>query len=343
MSKNNKLSESTQQQAVAEAERVVVELQAKRDAHVERGRELDERRKSLSYAAHVQHDPASRKTLDALNEEVAKHGSELQSLSDAIGEAAQRLWTAQQAQAREHERSAIMEDQKRSKEFRELGPFLDKATDNLRRGLMALKKNAASVGKDFRHVQTLHRVLSVALFDTPFRDAFGVPDANDRRTFATFSGVINQWCNSRDANLQHELQALDGEQTKTTEAAMPQVLTRLRVDEISAVTKGAGEGTRIVLMKRDAPRRKAFGYAMGKGGNLPRRHWLSVAHDPELVARGSNAFSCADSAHGRGIAAWISPTFGSTTWSRMCMRSQQASYGKTQRGTNDGPTPRTNP
>jgi len=32
---------------------------------------------------------------------------------------------------------------------------------------------------------------------------------------------------------------------------MPKVLSRLRVDEVSCVTKGAGEGTKIVLMKRD--------------------------------------------------------------------------------------------
>jgi hypothetical protein len=31
---------------------------------------------------------------------------------------------------------------------------------------------------------------------------------------------------------------------------MPRILTKLRVDEVSAVTRGAGEGTRIVLMKR---------------------------------------------------------------------------------------------
>jgi hypothetical protein len=32
---------------------------------------------------------------------------------------------------------------------------------------------------------------------------------------------------------------------------MPRILKNIRIDEVSAVTKGAGEGTRIVLMKRD--------------------------------------------------------------------------------------------
>ena len=113
--------------------------------------------------------------------------------------------SSRRAQAREERKAQIKELQKLSKEYRELGPFLDKATDNLRRGLIALKQNASSVGRDFRHVQSLHRVLPVALFDTPFRDAFGVPDSNDRRTFASFSGVVNGWCDSNDAALRHEL------------------------------------------------------------------------------------------------------------------------------------------
>jgi hypothetical protein len=43
---------------------------------------------------------------------------------------------------------------------------------------------------------------------------------------------------------------------------MPKVLHKLRIDEISCVDRAAGEGTRVVLFKRDAPRSKAFGYAM---------------------------------------------------------------------------------
>ena len=32
---------------------------------------------------------------------------------------------------------------------------------------------------------------------------------------------------------------------------MPRILKNIRIDEVSAVTKGAGEGTRVVLMKRE--------------------------------------------------------------------------------------------
>jgi hypothetical protein len=147
--------------------------------------------------------------------EAALHAErELSEIESALVTARGKLADAQHALAREARRAVIVADQKLSKEFRELGGFLDKSVSNLRRGLLALQQNAASVGKDFRHVQTLHRVLSVALFDTPFRDAFGVPDANDRRNFSTFSGVIGQWCDSSDLALARELAALDDKQTE---------------------------------------------------------------------------------------------------------------------------------
>ena len=120
-------------------------------------------------------------------------------IDSALATARGKLTEAQQAQAREKRRARSRSSKSSARSFASLARSLDKATDNLRRGLIALKQNASIVGRDFRHVQTLHRVLSVALFDTPFRDAFGVPDSNDRRTFASFSGVVNGWCNSNDA------------------------------------------------------------------------------------------------------------------------------------------------
>jgi hypothetical protein len=154
-----------------------------------------------------------RAQLDKLNLEDATLAGELQSLDGALVEAGRRLQLAQQSAARAEHRAEIKDRRERSKQFRELGPFLDKATTNLQRGLLALGENASAVGKDFRHVQMLHRVLQVALFDTPFRDAFGVPDHPTRRSFASFSGVINQWCDAYDANLARQSAALDGNQT----------------------------------------------------------------------------------------------------------------------------------
>jgi hypothetical protein len=78
---------------------------------------------------------------------------------------------------------------------------------------------------------------------------------------------------------------------------MPKVLTKLRIDEISSVDRGAGDGCKVVLYKRDT-RRKAFGYAMPsdfakatyRGGTGSRLHMIQnltpqeaahfLLHDP---------------------------------------------------------------
>jgi hypothetical protein len=204
---------------VAEAQAVVTRLEEKRAAAVQRGTDLADERADIAFKAHTTKDEKASKRLAEIHQAIAIHGSELASLDAALRAAATKVEHAEAALTVEQRRSQIKEQQKHSKEFRELGPFLDKATDNLRRGLKALQQNAASVGKDVRYVQMLHRVLQVALFDTPFRDAFGVPGHDERKSFATFSGVINQWCDSCDAGLKHELAAIDGERTNTTEAA----------------------------------------------------------------------------------------------------------------------------
>jgi hypothetical protein len=58
---------------------------------------------------------------------------------------------------------------------------------------------------------------------------------------------------------------------------MPKVLTKLRVDEISAVDRAAGEGTRIVLYKRDdSDERRGFYHRLfagvGKSSGRVARH-----------------------------------------------------------------------
>lgn len=216
---NNENAPSKLERAVTVAEQTVANLQSKRAVADARVEEIAIARKKLGFAVHADGNKDARAQLEKLNAEDAALAGEIQSLDGALVEANHRLGEARRALARDVRRSEIAERQKLSAEFRKIGPFLDKATADLRRGLIALKNNSAVVGRDFRHVQTLHRVLSVALFDTPFRDAFGVPDANDRRTFATFSGVVNQWCDGNDANLRHELEALDGAEQKKTEVA----------------------------------------------------------------------------------------------------------------------------
>jgi hypothetical protein len=199
------------------AEQIVADLQRKRSAAAARVEEIAIARGRLGFAVHATDDKAARAQLDKLNAEDTSLAGELQSLDGALTEATRLLAAARQAAARDARRAEIAEGRARLKEFRELGPFLDRSVSNLQRGLQTLRQNAAAVGKDHRHIFTLHRVLAVAFSGTPFKEAFPVPDSNDRRSFASFALVINAWCDNFDANLARELQALDDKQT--TEAA----------------------------------------------------------------------------------------------------------------------------
>jgi hypothetical protein len=191
------------------AEKIVGDLEEKSQRLARRGKEIGDRIAALGFKVHAENDAAARAELDKLSGEAVAHQAEMRSLGAAINQAANNVEAVRGVVAREVRRVAIKEQQKLVKQFKELGPFLDKATQNLRKGLIALKENSPVVGRDFRHVQTLSRCLQVALFDTPFRDAFGVPDHPTRQSFSNFSGVLNGWCDSCDSNLARELEALD--------------------------------------------------------------------------------------------------------------------------------------
>jgi hypothetical protein len=65
----------------------------------------------------------------------------------------------------------------------------------------------------------LYRCLLVALRGTPWEREFGVADSNDKRTFGSHAAILDGWCDSNERDFKYRLAALDGEQTKTTEAA----------------------------------------------------------------------------------------------------------------------------
>jgi hypothetical protein len=217
--KHNNKPQPSPAELIGQAESTIAALEAKREQLQQRVAEHASARERLSFQAHAMHDVEASRELSEAREAALHAERELSEVDSALTTARLRLDEARAAQARDERRAQIKEQQNLSREYRRLGPFLDDATDHLRRGLQALSKNAAGIGKDFRHVGMLHRVLQVAFFDTVFRDAFGVPDANDRRTFSTFAGVIGQWCDSCDASLAHELASLDGAPDKQTEAA----------------------------------------------------------------------------------------------------------------------------
>jgi hypothetical protein len=219
MSKDNKPEKPSPADLISKAEGDIARLEQKRQLLAQRAGEHAQARERLSYRAHVQQDVSASRELSEARETALRAEQELGEIDSALATARGKLAEARKAQAGEERRAAIKQLQQRSKEFRELGPFLDKAVDNLRRGAIALKENASAVGRDWRHVATLYRVLSVALAGTPFREVLPVADSNDRRTFANFTDVLNGWCDSHDASLARELAALGGEAEQTKEKA----------------------------------------------------------------------------------------------------------------------------
>jgi hypothetical protein len=196
------------------AEAIVAGLEAKRVACIKHGTDLADERSNVALAAHTG-DKAARKRLDEINSALAMHASELASIDVALRSAGEQVVSAERAKAREERRAEIKRLQEHSKNVRALGPFMDKGLDNLRDGLIALGKNAGGVGRDWRNVATLIRVLQVAFFDTPFRMEIAVPDFPARRDFPNFTQVIDGWCDSNDAALARELRGL-GESEQIT-------------------------------------------------------------------------------------------------------------------------------
>ena len=91
-------------------------------------------------AAHVQHDPESRKQLDAINAEIGTRASELQSFDDALATARGKL--ARRSRRRPARQSARRSSNSRSMndEVRKLGPWLDDALADYVGGLRGLLK-----------------------------------------------------------------------------------------------------------------------------------------------------------------------------------------------------------
>src|SRR3974377_1137546 len=99
------MSKKTKNDIVAEAERILQELEKRRADHAARRSELEDARKTHAYAAHAQHDAAASRLLDGIITEVAKHDQQTKALTDAIDEASRRVAFAREREQREQEKA----------------------------------------------------------------------------------------------------------------------------------------------------------------------------------------------------------------------------------------------
>jgi hypothetical protein len=114
------------------AEQIVHALVAKLQRLVEHGQEIGDQIAALGFRVHAENDAAARAELDRLSGEAVAHQAETRWLEAAVKQASDRAEAARGVVVRERRRVEIKEQQKLGKQFKELGPFCDRATGNLR-------------------------------------------------------------------------------------------------------------------------------------------------------------------------------------------------------------------
>jgi chromosome segregation ATPase len=178
------------------AARLVVELQAKRTAAVDRVTAIAEERKSVALAAHTG-DTAARKRLDALNLESTTIGAEIEGLDAAIAEAGDRLATAEAAEALEADRARARELRHALAEFTEHGRKLDEAmaavvaeSNALRTALHKMHSLGCEYPTDALALVNCRLAIGTALMQTPWKREFEHLAPGQRRTFGE---IIRGW------------------------------------------------------------------------------------------------------------------------------------------------------
>jgi hypothetical protein len=207
---------------VADAERVIGDLEKKRDALVARGNEMATIRASYAFAAHARNDETARRKLDQINRETAEHGSELASIDAALKTAQQRLEAARRLEAKQADREQALALRQALKQFCEHGAGVDAALEvlvascnGLQESLTAMHRCGSNFPTDAQLQSLGGRVLLGALSKTPFRRNFEtVPPLERDRSMAR---IVAQWCDTVERSIQQRLG--DGQTTNTTEAA----------------------------------------------------------------------------------------------------------------------------
>jgi len=184
---------------INQAEKILCELQGKREAAVAHGHSLGEERTQLAFGAHALGDTKARKRLDEINRESALHDAELRSLDCAIAEATTRVNRAQQAEVSKAAAAKADEARKLTAELAEVFPYVDRKLAEAANGLIAIEKGfaqlrALGIGPGdvqvrlnvTRALETwAQRGLSRSWFDH-LRDGFKYLAPHERRTFSEY-------------------------------------------------------------------------------------------------------------------------------------------------------------
>jgi hypothetical protein len=204
------MNKPDQQTSVADAEAIIANLEVKRDALVERGRQLDQVRASYAFAAHARDDKTARAKLDQTNRETAEHGSELASIDAALVTARQKLEAAKQHEARQADRAKAGELRAALKKFVEYGSGVDAALDvliescdGLERTLVEIHRAGSQFPTDAQLLSLGSRVLIAALSKTTFRREFSAMPPLERNRRMT--QIVQQWADTVERGIRERL------------------------------------------------------------------------------------------------------------------------------------------
>jgi hypothetical protein len=111
---------------IEKAEKVLRELEEKRECIVHREKTLDKKRQALSYAAETG-DKKARNELDAANSESLSNGNDIKSVEAALTVARQHLSDAKAAELQAADRANALQIRELNKRFLELGLIVDDA------------------------------------------------------------------------------------------------------------------------------------------------------------------------------------------------------------------------
>jgi chromosome segregation ATPase len=162
---------TTVEAAVAQAQAVVADLEAKRGDAVRHGTDLQDERTAIAFQAHTGDDKAAQR-LKEIHQAISEHSSELASLDAAIRAASTKVETAKAALAVEMQKVDALKLRAASRAFFAHMRKLDKALDELVNVLYDVEPirqqlDALGVGPSYDQFRVLgERPMLLALEDT---------------------------------------------------------------------------------------------------------------------------------------------------------------------------------
>jgi chromosome segregation ATPase len=189
---------------VEQAEKVVRDLEAKRQRLAEAQVRREEERRVIAYDAHADGNTKARARLDKLNAEAATHLNELASVEDAIQTAQAKLAAAQRDEAAAADREAAVELREEVQKFVALGQNLDQLFELLAVRGAELKETLTrihSLGSQFPTYSQLEVLGSLSLRTAIMRTAWArcvemVPPTQRR----SFAALVNEWAANIENN-----------------------------------------------------------------------------------------------------------------------------------------------